>query len=371
MPVEPTAAMSLIPAPDPAALPGPPWLFHALWLVTFAIHLLFLNLPLGGTLLAAASGRREAGLETRRIVVGLNSWAISLTITFGIAPLLFLQVILGRFFYTASILVAWGWLALLLVLTVAYYLNYLAKHRLKHGGTASVILWVEAACFVAVAVIQVAVHLLHARPDRWTVVADRPWLALADPSLLPRLFHFLLAAIAASGALLAWIAVRRVAGGADPALCRTLGKRGIVTALAATALQVVDGFWLLLALPAGVLKGIMTGGVATLLPLTLGIVASIAVLLVLATVRDPLAEPVRVRRGMETIVATVLLMVITRHQVRALYLEPSRVGESVRAEPQWGVFAVFLAAFLLCVGLTVHAVTRSLKDRPARGERAA
>ena len=45
---------SLIPALDPAPLPGPPWLFHLLWVLTFVIHLLFVNMVLGGSLLAAA-----------------------------------------------------------------------------------------------------------------------------------------------------------------------------------------------------------------------------------------------------------------------------------------------------------------------------
>ncbi len=47
---------SLIPALDPAPLPGPPWLFHVLWVLTFLIHLLFVNTVLGGSLLAALAG---------------------------------------------------------------------------------------------------------------------------------------------------------------------------------------------------------------------------------------------------------------------------------------------------------------------------
>ena len=43
----------------------------------------------------------------------VNSWAISFAITFGIAPLLFIQVLFGRFFYTATVLVAWAWLGML------------------------------------------------------------------------------------------------------------------------------------------------------------------------------------------------------------------------------------------------------------------
>ena len=48
---------NLIPALDPAALPGPPWLFHVLWVITFLIHLVFVNMVMGGSVLAALVGR--------------------------------------------------------------------------------------------------------------------------------------------------------------------------------------------------------------------------------------------------------------------------------------------------------------------------
>ena len=34
----------LVPAVDPAGLPGPPWLFHVLLVFTFFLHMLFMNL---------------------------------------------------------------------------------------------------------------------------------------------------------------------------------------------------------------------------------------------------------------------------------------------------------------------------------------
>ena len=43
------------------------------------------------------------------------------TITLGIAPLLFVQVLYGQYFYTSSIIVAWPWFLVLVLLTVAYY----------------------------------------------------------------------------------------------------------------------------------------------------------------------------------------------------------------------------------------------------------
>ena len=363
---------NLIPALDPAPLPGPPWLFHLLWLVTFTVHLLFVNTVLGGTLLAALyPASRKGGRETRTLLVEVNSWTISLAVTFGIAPLLFMQVILGRFFYSATILVAWAWLGLLGLLMVGYYLNYVAKFRLRAGRDAGLAIWLAAVCFLGIAVIQVVISLLHMQPDRWAAVAASGWAALADPTFVPRLLHFVLAALSMAGALLAWVAVRRAGKGGDAETNRAMAGFGIRAALIATVLQLADGFWLLLALPEGVLRAFMRGGAATMVPLTLGILAGLGLLVLLAQIHDPLAQPTRVRRVAELLVGTIVLMIVTRHQVRDLYLAAHRAGEQVVVATQWGALALFLVVFLLCVGLTIYAVVRALRDRPAPGEQAA
>ena len=82
-------------------------------------------------------------------------------------------------------------------------------------------------------------------------------------------------------------------------------------------------------------------------------------------VEFPPRQPKRVRRVLELIVGAVLFMVINRHQLRALYLAPARATELVVVSPQWGVFLLFLVSFVLCVGLTIYAVARAVKDRPA------
>ena len=363
---------NLIPALDPAPLPGPPWLFQVLWVLTFFIHIVFVNTVLGGTLLAALAGFARGGRrETRTMFVEVNSWAISLAITFGIAPLLFIQVVLGRFFYTATILVAWAWLGMLVLLTVGYYLNYVAKFRLRAGKGAGAVLVVEACCFMAIAGIQVTVNLLHLQPGRWGLVADNAWAALADRTFAPRYLHFLLAAVAMAGALAAWVAVRRAAKGGDAAACRGMARFGIRAALVATLFQLVDGFWLLLALPEEVLRSFMRGGAATMAPLGIGIMAGVLLLVVLAGISDPLAQPARVRHVAELVVGAMIFMVVTRHQLRDFYLASSRAGEQVTVAPQIGPLALFLGVFVLCIGLMVWALVRAAKDRPAPGEGAA
>ncbi|MFZ5785946.1 MAG: hypothetical protein ACOY3Y_05850 [Acidobacteriota bacterium] len=362
---------NLVPALDPAPLPGPPWLFHLLWVVTFLVHLLFVNAVLGGSILAALAGPRTGGRETQGFFVAANSWAISFAITFGIAPLLFMQVLFGRFFYSATILVAWAWFGMLGLLLAGYYLNYVAKYRLRDGKPATAILGVEALCFLAIAAIQVTVNLLHLRPARWQGVADRAWSALADPTFLPRFLHFVLAAVAMAGVMLAFVAVRRAARGADAATSRSMAGYGLKAALVTTMLQLADGFWLLFALPEDVLRSFMRGGAATMVPLTLGILAGVVLLVVLAQITDPLAQAAKVRRVAELIVGAIVVMVVTRHQLRDFYLSEARADEQVTVATQWGALLLFLAVFVLCLGLVVYAFRRAATDRPSRGEQAA
>ena len=40
-----------LPALDPMPVPGPPGLFHVLWLVTFAVHVVGVNVVLGSSIL--------------------------------------------------------------------------------------------------------------------------------------------------------------------------------------------------------------------------------------------------------------------------------------------------------------------------------
>ena len=367
------ASQLLVPALDPAPIPGPAWLVHVRWVATFVIHLLFVNAVLGGTILSAAASYVGKRLRPAAVlVVEMNSWTISLAITFGIAPLLFLQVLYGRFFYSATILVARGWFGMLVLLTIAYYLNYVVKGMLRKGADApAALLSVEALLFLAIAGIQVAVHLLSVQPVLWDAASRNGFAILSDPSYAPRLLHFVLAGISLAGALAMRQGIRAAEAGKDRAGADALARFGQKAAFAATFLQMADGIWLLLSLPRPVLLGLMKGGGATMGPLTLAILLGLGLLVLLAQLSDPLASPKKARHVTELILGAILLMVVTRHQVRGLYLAVSGAASQPAAAPQWGMFFAFLAAFVLCVGLTVFACVRAWKDRPENaGDRA-
>jgi len=369
---------NLVPQVDPTPIPGPPWLFHGLLVFTFILHALFMNVALGGTMLAwfaqLGSGGRAGDPRTTlaQRMMGINAYAISLAITTGVAPLLFVQVLYQQYFYSGTILVGWAWLLFLVMLTLGYYAAYAYKFRGAPARGAGGTGWLAVASvmFFLIAMVHVAVNLVHSQPDRWAVFADNPWAVLADPAYFPRLFHFVLAALGVSGLVAVWWAVRQAARGIDLAQNTAIARYAWTWVLGTTLLQVADGFLLLLVLPRPVLLGLMRGGVATIVPLTLAILLGIGLLMMLARVSNPVEHRGTVNGTVGAMALTIAIMSITRHQVRALYLEPHTSGQALATASQWGNFALF--ALLLVVALaTVAFMVRHVFRNPATGEDAA
>ncbi len=368
----------LIPAVDAAGLPGPIWLFQFLLVFTFFLHIIFMNLTLGGSLLAAIAhtlggGRADdhrTALASR--LVGVNGYAISMTITTGVAPLLFIQVLYHQFFYTATLLIGSMWLGLLLFLTIAYYAVYIYKFRCapKGGAGGGFWLWISALLFMVIAAIQVAVHLIHAQPKIWTAIVANPWSILGDPSFVPRYLHFLLAGMTFSAVVMTWWAVRQARKGVDVELNTKIAGFAWKWVMWTIAAEVVDGFVLLFVLPKPVLLGLMRGGALTMVPFTLAIILGIGLLMMAAKTSDPVAKPALVNGVFASLLATMALMLVTRDQLRTLYLDGVADLSKFEVIPQWGTFILF--AITLVAGLaTVYYMIHRVLTSPATGEDAA
>jgi len=369
---------NLVPALDATPLPGPPWLFHVLLVFTFVLHVLFMNLTLGGTILAAFSqvfsggkaGDYRTVLASR--LMGINVYGISLTITSGVAPLLFIQLLYGQYFYTATILLSWMWFGFLVILILGYYATYVYKFRgvPAKGSGGTVWLCLSAVMFLLIAMVHVAVNLVHAQPGKWAAFAEDPWSVLGDSTYVVRLLHFVLAAIAMSALVIVYWAVRRAKAGEDVELNTEIASYAWKWALLMTALQIADGFALLMLLPRDVLLGLMRGGAATMVPLSIAILLGIGLLMMLSRVQDPVASPKMVHGSLGTLLLVIALMSVTRHQVRILYLEPMTSNFTLESAPQWGNFLFF--AVLLVAGLwTVFYMVQQVMKNPATGEEAA
>ncbi|HEX6200259.1 MAG TPA: hypothetical protein VF150_08350 [Thermoanaerobaculia bacterium] len=371
------SGLELLPSLDPTPNPGPAWLFHGLLVLTFFLHVLFMNLTLGGTLMAALAqlGSRGRAGDPRTVLAArmsaVNGYGIAFTITTGIAPLLFVQVLYQQTFYPATLLVGTVWLGLLGLLVFGYYFAYLYKFRGAPAKGSGGTVWLVAAAvlFLGIAMIQVSVNLIHSQPESWTEVAASGWAVLADPTWAVRLLHFVLGAVALSAAVVTWWAVRRARQGEEPELNEGIARHAWKWALGAIFLQVFDGFLFLQLLPERVLGGLFSDPWRAI-PLDLAVLLGLGLLLMVARVRNPVAAPAAVT-GVLALSGTILaVMAITRHQVRVLYLEPVSSRFEAASAPQWLNFALFAGLLVVALG-TVAWMVRAVVRHPAAGEEAA
>ena len=138
-------APNLIRTLDPNPLPAPYWIFEVLLLVTFFLHILAMNCMLGGATLALVAkwgpGKRKNRDHMFSDITKKLPVLMPAVITLGVAPLLFVQVLYGQFFYTSSIIVAWPWFFVLFLLASAYYGFYFVSYRNeRQSGKAGLVL---------------------------------------------------------------------------------------------------------------------------------------------------------------------------------------------------------------------------------------
>jgi len=190
----------LIGPTSPLGFPAPFWFIEAFKVLGFTLHQTMMHLWYGGVPLAAIltllrdphAARLRARLFTAMPIV------VAVGINLGVVPLLFTQVAYYRVFYPAGILMAWAWLSVILLVTLAYYGVYLgaisvsSKWRPRVGRTAG---WVAAALFIAIGFLFANNFSLMTNVRGWpgllagTSVAGAPAgtaLNTADPTLIPR-----------------------------------------------------------------------------------------------------------------------------------------------------------------------------------------
>jgi hypothetical protein len=358
-----------IPALDPTPLPAPVWLFQALLLVTFFVHILFLNVTLGGAVIGTVHGlsakNAEApGRRLGRLLVSLLPASVSFTVTTGVAPLLFIQLLYGQVFYAATVLVGWLWLAIVPLIVVGYYAVYLYKFEVGAPGGKTLWLGVAGVCFVVVALIQVLVNVLQLTPPRWETVATAVGAVMQDPTILPRYLHFLLGSLAVAGIFLAAVATERSARTPDP-FFDWLARRGALWALVATALQMIDGFWFLFSLPRDLLIALVGGQAMPTIHFAVGMMLAFLALILLSGLREPERQRKLVRFTAGVLCATLFAMIGLRDVVRALYLGTLvRLRELPHAK-QADVTTLFFVVFVLGLATVAWMVRRVLRERRA------
>lgn len=351
----------VIPAPVPVPLPAPAWLLEFLLVFTFILHLLPMNFLLGGVVMVSVSsflGRNDAKhREFARRAGGALPPVVAFAITLGVAPLLFLQLVYGQFFYASSVLMAWFWLAVVLLVMLGYYGVYWYNMQQEElGRRAAWVMLATAIIFLHVALIfsRNMTAMLHPE-DFYKQFLHGEVGRIFGPltnSGLARFLHFVLAALAMAG--LGTALLSRLWRKDAPEFAAWAHRYGLRWFQAGIGGELLVGIWFLFSLPPQVRGQFLgQGQLATGLLVAAVLLAIVA----LAAARRSLAV------STAAIVGTISLMGVMRHLVRVAYLEPYFDPGSEAVRGQWVVFTLF--ALLLVGGIATVAWMLYVFFRPA------
>jgi hypothetical protein len=353
--------IKFIPAPDVAPIPSPPELFIFFIVFTFFVHILFMNLTLGGSILFVISKYFSKKEETKAIakeIGSVNTFNISLTITTGVAPLLFYQVVYGQFFYSSSVLLGWKWLFVLVSIIVAYYFYYLYKMKpgyLKDGNDAGGgFVFVSAILFLYVALMLTTNTVLSMSPEKWLDIYMKKTSAFAITTVIPRVLHFIFAAIAFTGVfLMAYPKFRKSLSEEVKKEMYHFGKKSFVYA---TMIQIPVGILFLLTLKSESMGLVLGGSTIGLICWIVGILAAFY-------------GVSRVFSRKETVVGlsvllliSVACMVIVRRVVEYGYWNKYFDYSSLKVAPQWDVFGIFAILFVALLIVIFYTLKRNAKE---------
>jgi hypothetical protein len=343
--------------PTPEALPVAWGWFQLLLLPTFFLHILLMNVMFGAAFIALVSHLR-APADTTPCTAEISQklpFTIAFAVNFGVAPLLFVQVLYGQYIYVSSLLMAVFWLSIMVLLIAAYSLAYVYKYRFAElAGWRVVVAGLITVCLLAIGFCFTNNLTLMQTPAAWSRYFAQPGgllLNLVDPTFWPRYLHFMVSAVAIGGlALAAYFSWQHRRGMADahPWIrygCRWFGY--------ATLVNLAIGLWFLLALPAGMLTLATGAGRFFLLLLTGGVV--------LALVAVRLGFSLRVMPALACALGTLALMIGARSLLRTMMLAPWFSLDQLPVVPAYGpmvLFFLFLAGGLVLIGWMVWSALR-------------
>jgi hypothetical protein len=191
----------LIGPPSPLGAPAPYWFIAFLKVLGFTLHMAPMHVWYAGlltALLLAWSRHPHAGTLSARLMRRMPI-IVAYGVNFGIVPLLFIQVSYYRVFYSATILMAWPWFSIVVLLTLAYYGIYIYSSGLRSPagltGFHQLAGWVASLLFIVIGFVFANGFSLmtnvRAWPQLWlkTSVSGAALgtaLNTADPTFWPR-----------------------------------------------------------------------------------------------------------------------------------------------------------------------------------------
>lgn len=359
---------AVVPFADPVPLPAAVWLLKVLLVSGFALHILAINGVLGATLIGLWARWFGKTSEHKRLSESLMHSVTSLlssAITLGIVPLLFLQLLFGNFFYTSSILIAWPWLMIIVLLPIAYYCLYIGNWwKNRSSKLIGIGMFLSLMIFFVIAFFFVNNMTLLLTPEKWFAMyasnTTGIQLNLNEPTLIFRYAHMLFAAFGVGSLFVVSLGLFHF--NKEPHFGRFLIEEGGRWFVSLTSLAIVAGFGFLLSLPEAVRQLFLgqnaLGSICLLLGISLGLLAIFAMSSSLQK-QDPRGGAIKA-----IILATVgvIFMAIVRDRLRDAFLDPYLQAAPLSVRYQVGPMAIFFALFVLGLAFVFYMVLRFVRS---------
>ncbi len=320
-------------------LSAPLWLITILHLLTLTLHLAAMNFLVGG-IIAVLWGKFQNRWQDSTVQMFLKLFpsAMAATVTLGVAPLLFLQLVYHRQVYSAAIVSAWFWLLIIPVVITVYYLLYTASFKAKDSRNKKGILLTLA--LLGLLYVSLAYSSIFSMAERPVVMehlyaqdqAGTVW----NPELgdwVLRWLHMIFGAITVGGFFVGLL-------GKDNEQAFKVGRTFFLGGMILASLL---GIGYLLSLT-DYLKAFMhTGGIWAL---TAGVLLALGSLHMFFTRRFLISGSM--------LFVSLFSMVATRHYVRLLKLQGQFEPTNLPIASQWGPFLMFLICFVLALGILYY-----------------
>lgn len=323
--------------PDYNFLSAPPWLITVLHILTLTLHFVAMNFLVGGIIIVLW-GKFQNRWEdpTVKTFARLFPVATAATVTLGVAPLLFVQLVYGRQVYSASIVSGWFWMMIIPAVILSYYFFYGAA-SVKETVTPwrkQLYLTLGLIGLFYVSLVYSSVFSMAERPATIASLygAQQSGLAwntdIGDYFL--RWLHMILGAITVGGFFIGLLS-------RDNPGAFKVGKGFFLWGMVSAA---VAGFAYLFTLGDHLVPFMRTPGIWAL---TLGILLSAGSLHFFFKKRF-------IMSGLMVFVS-MLTMVISRHYVRLIKLQPQFDPATVRVDMQWSPFLLFVICFVVALAV--------------------
>ncbi|MCX7830605.1 MAG: hypothetical protein N2445_06060 [Acidobacteria bacterium] len=347
------------------SLPSPPLIIKFFLYLTLFIHLLLVNLVLGSSFLIATYliKGKEKHLNIAKPMAGRLPYFMAFLITFGVAPLLFIQTLYPSLFYNALINFSIPSFLVLISVFFSYTLLYIGARNWEKLKVYKIFLY----SFVGI-LLTFVMFVFNNIMSFIEEAKENPSLFLnneygfdfyfSSPTLLARFFHFFFSSIAISGL---WVAIWGVIKlPKDPEQGRWQYRSGATYFSSSTILVIVTGVWWLLVVSKDASSLIMGKSILHTIIFIMLIVSSLTALILALLGMNSIKPSVFLRITGVLTVFNVFAMIFLRDSFRTAQLKEFAEFSQTPSNFQWIAFLLFVF-FLIFAGLVVYDTIKRIK----------